>query len=479
MDGADPERQALAHVESLIQQLYGGNASPDAVAAIQSELQSYQSRDPFGWILADHLLGSRDVNARFFGALTFTVKINQQPQGEDDSSVLSKLLDWFVHFVSRDEPQLVLRKLSSALVTLFVQPRTRWRRPVRHVLYCLNSGAAVAESSIECDTTIEVLLRSLSDQVLQSLLAFTTTLAEESVNVPHNSEYSSCHERLKENLHDVMSLLHFLFKSALGQQEQFQGDLLDAYQAWISYTRATFSRSSDREYIDIFKQLLVPIMGYLLRADTFDSTAEFLIDLFTANDDDFVSEEQFAAFSNLLDSDWANSQLRDLVPEPTEDSLTFARLVLSFGQAMANRLVNDRHRQNTDRILSLMHYITRSIECDTIDQAVGGAICDFWDNYTISVPVDDIGNAHIQQTLSEARRTWKQAIGELCHAAALPLGVNGDFITVTSEHPMTEFRSRVRSTMQASYDDFGFLVLESLVSTALGAYGIGKHSYQD
>lgn len=50
--------------------------TPEEIKYVQALLQAVQRR-PEGWQVADGLLEAGDTNHRFFGALTFTVKINQ------------------------------------------------------------------------------------------------------------------------------------------------------------------------------------------------------------------------------------------------------------------------------------------------------------------------------------------------------------------------------------------------------------------
>lgn len=66
--------RSIADVEQLVKQLYQPGRSR-VVAQIQDQLQQLQ-RSSDGWQMANALLGSEDVNVRFFGALTFTVKLN-------------------------------------------------------------------------------------------------------------------------------------------------------------------------------------------------------------------------------------------------------------------------------------------------------------------------------------------------------------------------------------------------------------------
>ena len=62
-----------------MQQLYLPGL-PQKIARIQVILQKLQ-RSQDGWQFADALLQSQDDKVRFFGALTFTIKINHDWQG--------------------------------------------------------------------------------------------------------------------------------------------------------------------------------------------------------------------------------------------------------------------------------------------------------------------------------------------------------------------------------------------------------------
>lgn len=57
--------------------LYDPNGrTPAELKSIQERLQEIQKL-PQGWQIADGLVNANDTDLRFFGALTFTVKINQ------------------------------------------------------------------------------------------------------------------------------------------------------------------------------------------------------------------------------------------------------------------------------------------------------------------------------------------------------------------------------------------------------------------
>ena len=69
-----PPPSSVAEVEELVKRLYKPGPA-QMITQINDQLQKLQlSQD--GWKLADALMASEDANVRFFGALTFTVKLN-------------------------------------------------------------------------------------------------------------------------------------------------------------------------------------------------------------------------------------------------------------------------------------------------------------------------------------------------------------------------------------------------------------------
>ena len=66
--------QSLTRFFQLVRRLYLPGP-PREISQIQNVLQKLQKSSQ-GWHLADALLHSRDTNVRFFGALTFNIKIH-------------------------------------------------------------------------------------------------------------------------------------------------------------------------------------------------------------------------------------------------------------------------------------------------------------------------------------------------------------------------------------------------------------------
>ncbi|KAL8721170.1 MAG: hypothetical protein Q9225_002095 [Loekoesia sp. 1 TL-2023] len=102
------ESSSLEEIEKLVQQLYLPGA-PQHISEIQKTLQRLQRTDK-GWQLADALLQSQDEKVRFFGALTFTIKINgdwDTLKDEDRGPLLYRLLQWLTIRVNVGEGPLV------------------------------------------------------------------------------------------------------------------------------------------------------------------------------------------------------------------------------------------------------------------------------------------------------------------------------------------------------------------------------------
>ena len=134
------------------------------------------------WQFADQLLQSQQAQVRFFGALTFTIKINTDWDSLSPDHVpalLQRLLTWSIQLVHAREQAFVLRKLCSALVAYFLRPSTTWNKCVRHLTCCFAAGKHVTfEETTQFSSTFK-LLPSLSTLQLKTLVWFSTTLVEE------------------------------------------------------------------------------------------------------------------------------------------------------------------------------------------------------------------------------------------------------------------------------------------------------------
>ena len=168
----------LADHERLINVLYTPNTN---ISQVQALLTKYQ-RSHQGWHFADQLLKSQDDKVRFFGALTFTIKINTDwstLSPEEAAEVRQRLLTWLVRVVQSSDGPVVIKKLCTALVAHYLKSSTLWDRCLRRLLCCFAAGRVIGvEESRQFHPTDETFLK-LNSLELKTSLWFMTTLLEE------------------------------------------------------------------------------------------------------------------------------------------------------------------------------------------------------------------------------------------------------------------------------------------------------------
>lgn len=82
---------------------------------------------------------------------------------------------------------MVIRKLSSALVTFFLCFPTRWELCIRHLCCCLSEGGPVPQDGITVNINLSTVLETLHPHKLQAALWFSGALVDEAVKVEMNS----------------------------------------------------------------------------------------------------------------------------------------------------------------------------------------------------------------------------------------------------------------------------------------------------
>jgi hypothetical protein len=166
--------------DQLIQELYRPG-SPQQISRIQETLHALQ-KSADGWQLASNLLESSDENVKFFGALTFIVKLNSDSESlsaVDAEILLNCLIGWLVRCLDEHASPLVIRKLCSALVVYFLHFSSSWTRCVQHIIYSLCTSESIPARAHEQAPSISVLVRKLPAGKALAALWFSTTLADE------------------------------------------------------------------------------------------------------------------------------------------------------------------------------------------------------------------------------------------------------------------------------------------------------------
>lgn len=111
-------------------------------------------------------------------ALTLRNRDNLGEQMIQD--LLVRLVDCYVLLVTRNESQFVMRKFLTSMTALFFKPQAPWTHCIRHVAISLANGKYLPEEQSDQLRFQTLVLPSLNYDRLLAVMAFSTTLAEES-----------------------------------------------------------------------------------------------------------------------------------------------------------------------------------------------------------------------------------------------------------------------------------------------------------
>ncbi|KAI9746575.1 MAG: hypothetical protein M1818_000288 [Claussenomyces sp. TS43310] len=379
----------LSDVEKLIQDLYRPGSSQE-IAKIQETLQQLQ-RSPRGWQLANSLLESHDETVKFFGALTFTVKLNLDSDtlsDEDAALLLRKIITWLILCLDEGVGPLVIRKLCSTLVVYFLHFSASWTMCIKHIIFCLAVNEAVSTNAIENAPETTMLMRSLGTGKALAVLWFSTALAEEVGKTDANNiKFHNFHDRLEANATDVVALITSgLDASAEASPSILRQNSMRCFHAWVLY--------SHRAFVDVgisledLKVLTKPAMACLVQEDMCEVTIELFSDIL-GNYSKFFKDSDFQLLSQLLNSEWSRERYTRLVRGDYEfDSLQYGQFLIAFGDATVEDLARTRTSESQD-ILSALEGLLHAEGYAVAEDHIFVQALEFWSTF-VEVMVDSL-----------------------------------------------------------------------------------------
>jgi hypothetical protein len=329
----------------LVNSLYEPNTS-EAISQIQEVLQRLQ-RSPGGWQIAEGLLARPGDNVRFFGALTFIVKLNTESiESGDAQLVLQNLVGWLLKSLENGSGVIVIRKLCSALVTHYIHFSHLWPVCLRDVLYCLHVNSIEALEDGKNSPPAEQIIQALTPQKSVVAIWFATSLAEEVEKTdPKSTKYIGLHERLADNIQYLAPLLAHSFNGQSGSQGQKES--MGCFQAWLLYAQ----RVPSGQLSPSLRPLLQPAIKCLVVDDLYDAAIELVTDTLT-NWQAFFTREDFDLMYSLFDSEWSQTRYKALLQGDFDfDSVQFGLLMIAFGDAQIPELM-DGSNERAQRFLS-------------------------------------------------------------------------------------------------------------------------------
>ncbi|PGG98420.1 hypothetical protein GX51_06833 [Blastomyces parvus] len=471
---AQQESQAL--IDESLQLIQALNAPGNAAIAksIQERLQALQKSEA-GWAIADGLLASDDTNARFFGALTLTVKIHQDWDhlGEEKArDLLEHLTNLFILMVSRNEAAISMRKFMSTLTTFFFKPEAPWTHCIRHVAMSMASGKYLSEDQCEQENFEKLALPSLSYERMLPLLSFSTILAEESSRYSLNEDLRG---RLGPNLRDAFYLVQFV----LEQVSNFRGDgnqpslseqlnklaieAMKSLNAWLVAIRG--DRISPG---DLAKVVAVPLnysVQFLAVPELAETAMELLAEILNSHAK-LLGAEHLTAILQFLSGNFGEKYALALLnADYDEDSMRFLDLLLRYATTEHKQLFTGELNEQTQRILFLLHTLFRGPGFVEVDDKASSLLLEYW-----TEAADDISDYIMQGDLdiypTRVKGEFAQVIAD-CYDKLrypdLPILKEWDDDDVRN---FNGFRRDFADFLLATYPLLGFELVEKLVERA-------------
>lgn len=462
------EPHTFADVEKLVQRLYQPG-SPQDIAGIQDTLQKLQ-RSQQGWQFADALLQSQDEKVRFFGALTFTVKIHQDWNSLSDAdaiSLLDRLIEWLIRLVNTGESQLVVRKLCSSLIAYYLRPSVIWNQCIRHLVLSLNEGRVVPSNSLTQGPKTGPVAAKLSLPCLLAILWFAGSLVEEVGKANAASiQTHKYHERVSSNLGDAVAILNCSMAITSGQDIKITAEGVKCFQSWVMYAhRAWIDKALELQPL---RQLTPLAIQALHHEDLFDVTVEFFTDVLT-NFSAFLTVGDLESLSKLL----ASMRARQIVlrlkgGDYDTEPISFARFLLAYGDAT----VQDLAKKAEDPLLSqIIHQLLDLLRCEGyagVEDEICAQAIEFWMTYTEFL-IDSLFAA------GEEKPSWmenaRQHVVEVIEASWVKIRMPPHELAASWDSDaragFKAFRADVKDLLQSSYTLLGVYVFEKLAQLAL------------
>ncbi|KXL48441.1 hypothetical protein M433DRAFT_63187 [Acidomyces richmondensis BFW] len=376
-----PAPQNVAEVEQLVKRLYQPG-SPRLITEINDQLQRVQLSS-HGWQVADALLGSDDSNVRFFGALTFTVKLNNDGatlDAETAQTIQQRLISWFIRLVQQREGALVIKKLCSALTTYFLRSPMIWKCPLLHVAVSLQRGEVIPGDNIQTGADISSILQPLDLHQIVALLWFSGTLADElgrtEIHTPSNGRL---HTQMESIVQEASGLMLHAFTSSLDDDAKMaKKESLKSFSNWVDYAQPVWpSKPECLQYLrDLIPTALQCMVDPVLQVSAMNCFREIL-ESYTS----FFKPSHMESLAIVI-SDKLQPTFLELLGQRHPEALNYGQMVIAFGNANVQHVVeNPDDMAGSITVLKLHFEILRSPGHPGDEDELSSLSIEFWNTY--------------------------------------------------------------------------------------------------
>ncbi|KAL3452856.1 armadillo-type protein [Aspergillus insuetus] len=378
----------INEARTLVSQLYdpANTGNPTKIKVIQEHLQTLQ-KGPHAWVIANSLLADESTDLRFFGALTFTVKVNhdwQQLSSDDARELIGRLIDHYVFLVNGGERPLVIRKLASSLATIFLKAGAPWTRAILSLGASLAGGKYISEENCQSITLQDAILPALAENQVISLLYFSNILAEEINRLGSESRRSDDVHRVSKNIKDAFLLVEFVLSQILqhdasnsGASNEVPGAVaLDSYQSWIAV------RSSFQLHDAITAAQLIPSTNCVIQSLSIpflSRTAARILTEAMGWRDSMLTPEHLSAVLDYLISHSGTTHIASLMEGDFEDeNIAFLELLLAFSSLRQMQLLTHPLDDKHEKLVALLHTLFKAPGYAAVDDSAAPLVLEWW-----------------------------------------------------------------------------------------------------
>ncbi|PYH88187.1 hypothetical protein BO71DRAFT_488962 [Aspergillus ellipticus CBS 707.79] len=406
----------ITEAKTLVSQLYdpANTGNPAKIKVIQELLQTLQ-KGPQAWLVANHLLGDESTDLRFFGALTFTVKINNDWQNlspEEGKELLAQLIHHYVFLVDGGERPMVIRKLASSLATIFLKPNAPWTRALCNLAASLADGKHLAEERcLPLDLRLDV-LPALSERQLTCLLYFANILAEEINRWTSEQRRTREDHDIEPNVRDAFEIIDFVLshisqrhESGIPVPEALGTEAITAYQAWL------LVRGSIQMRAPVTTVALSFTTSHLILAMKIPSLSkaatQAVVDLIDWRDSIF-KKGHLNSIMEYIVSDFGTSHVAGLMESDFDDeNMSFLDLLLAYATTKQRVLLAGPLDSPHARLLTLIHTLFRVPGYAAVDDTVSPLVLEWWTGVA-----DDLQEIYLESEDQGAFRPAKQNLAQ-------------------------------------------------------------------
>ncbi|KAF2263831.1 ARM repeat-containing protein [Lojkania enalia] len=469
---------SLEEIEGLVKTLYDpGHAKK--VQETEATLRVLQ-RSPQGWEIGDALMNSTDENVRFFGALTFTVKLNADSAGlseGDSQQLLSKLIH---HLLSHPASSVATRKLCSTLAQYFCKPISTWTQCVRSLAVSFVQQQTILDASLDQYSSTWDILPQISDEQLINLLEFSMNLADEAKKLSNSPDLET-RERMIVNVDSVEVLLHVAFgrgikylstpikDSRYDQLSQLGEKICVAswkcFLGWIFYAQSEFKDVPEKlQHLRSVTEMALACLEYHI-----DDAMELVADLLE-NHPKFLEPKQQVLLWSAITSPWGIEILKNLDAE----TASLARIIVAYGQILleSKQLYQEPDNSHYEQVISVLHELLKYPDTVGLEDEVAPVVLDFWNSY-----VSNIAEECFQFTEDNTKPAWLQkaksnvflAVSELLQKIIFPPPAVMKGWDADAKKTFKVFRIDVRDIIQEAYEVLRDAMLDQFIDFSLRA----------